>query len=903
MSDSKTQSVLTVQELFETITALDTVLVNRKKQNAIIERDYPNRHLTAESAATRRQRLDTVRQGFEKAWTSLLYRLDALCKQIRVVQPLLCDLQIAHINTALVYPKALAVNRMLLKYKNCTAPIPVPRLLPFPIPKSLIFTEGDKTLSCYHIMLRLLQTMPVGKLQITAIDPMNLGTSLAPFLPLLKVEQLFPEQRLLTYGDEIEKILAQLEQSVEARLQYTFQKGITDWSCYNEKHPDDPLPYHLLLLFGVPEQLSDKSLWYLGRLMEYGPKCGILPILTVDKKLLIARNNQRESDRKLQRLQQMIQQHGKKMNGIPALLQKHIQELSISAEQDTMPEQQRLNIFFQSLTVMYDQAGSFRKTMQDMLSIPECWSGNAIDGMNVPIGWAEDTTPVYFTVGGVQPHALLAGRSGSGKSNVLHVLIQSLCNIYAPSELSLYLLDYKQGVEFNIYADPPLPHAKLVATESDPEYGITVLEHLHGELNVRAKLFKDAAINSYSEYRQKTKQELPRILLIIDEFQMLFTERTASPGKAEELLSLLLRQGRSYGIHILLATQTLRGISATSMGQLTSQIGCRIALSCQEEDSAMLLSSGNNAAALLKSPPEGIINTENGIKSGNKKFLIPYAEPEFCRKLIAALSKRALEKGYCTKPRIFERAKLPLLPRADWFSARQTPHIQLYVGTQLRFEEPPLAICLEKRPAFNLLIAGNNSLFHDGLLAAILHSLNANCADKIVYVDGRLFETGNKIAENKYPLPVISHRGLAGLDFAALADEVMRIRTIFIIDGLESIKELRESGLPPAKQTDNTPPSPLTSFKKILEDGPSHGSFVIVFTERWKQCNTVCKGLMDFFEMRVGFCLNEDDAGSLNSASHSKLKGLDKSNRAVFIDRLRQQVSWFRPYVLAENKE
>ncbi len=84
---------------------------------------------------------------------------------------------------------------------------------------------------------------------------------------------------------------------------------------------------------------------------------------------------------------------------------------------------------------------------------------------------------------------------------------------------------------------------------------------------------------------------------------------------AEKMLNQLLRQGRAYGIHVLLATQTLKGIQSLSMGQLISQIGCRIALACSEEDSAMILSNSNWEASKLSSPPEGIINNFNGIKN------------------------------------------------------------------------------------------------------------------------------------------------------------------------------------------------------------------------------------------------------------------------------------------------
>ena len=122
-----------------------------------------------------------------------------------------------------------------------------------------------------------------------------------------------------------------------------------------------------------------------------------------------------------------------------------------------------------------------------------------------------------------------------------------------------------------------------------------------------------------------------------------------------------------------------------------------------------------------------------------------------------------------------------------------------------------------------------------------------------------------------------------------------------IIDCLDSTKEFH-SGPPcfrPVKKDE--PPSPQESLKKILEEGPQHGTFVIAFVDNWRRCNTSCKDLLGFFEMRIGFCMNEEDSGSFVSGAIGKLKGLETDNRAVFTDRLKNQVSWFRPYINGES--
>lgn len=128
-----------------------------------------------------------------------------------------------------------------------------------------------------------------------------------------------------------------------------------------------------------------------------------------------------------------------------------------------------------------------------------------------------------MNVGDATPHYLIGGTTGSGKSNLLHNLIMSACSRYNPDELRVYLMDFKEGVEFSQYADPNLRHAMLVATEADTEYGITVLKHLVEEKEKRYAVFKSCGCKDIQGYRNKNITEImPRIMVVIDEFQVLF---------------------------------------------------------------------------------------------------------------------------------------------------------------------------------------------------------------------------------------------------------------------------------------------------------------------------------------------------------------------------------------------
>ena len=843
-----------------------------------------------------RERKHRVRDEFDKEWVSALKNLDDICKSVRQRQPHLNELKSADINTGNHFPDALAFGRMHLTCQGWKGGY-IPRLIPFPFMKSLWLpyqTTGHRLI--HQLMLRLMHSMPVGNVEITAGDPLKMGKSLDPFLSLLKIKRLFPDQRVLTRSDELENALARLTVYVEDLLQNIFKGEIKSWSAYNAANRNNPKPYKLLLIFGVPEQLSDKSLWDLERLLEHGPICGVLPVLTIDKDQL--------EDRKFTGLRAAIDKYSKRMDFIvPAkILTKDVSEISIVEKQEFWPGHSDLVDFLTFISDRYEQSSEFSKCLTDLWSNSEYWGHDTVQGVQVPVGWTEDGEIVHFSIGGVntEHHVLLAGISGAGKSNLLHVLVHSLCHTYSPSELNIYLLDFKQGLEFNVYASPPLPHAKLVATESDPEYGVTVLKHLAEELEKRAREFKNQSVRDFLEYRESSATELPRILLIIDEFQILFSEGRQVAGPAEKKLNELLRQGRAFGIHVLLATQTLKGIQSISMGQLTSQIGCRIALRCTQEDSAMILGNSNWEASELSGHPYGIINNSNGAKSKNQRFRIPHAAPELCKDHLTKITQIADQRGYCGSPRIFNGSGLPEMPAPDQFSTKSQEVLQLHLGERSSFKSEPFSLTLIQRPSSNLLISGNNDNIHDGLLSSILQSLDAQKGiNEIIYFNGRSIAPvgASKYLNGSRKRPVSRHERVPSLNLIKISEELQHSKRIVIIDGLDSTKEFHSGPARLRQMKEDEPTSPQECLKRILEDGPVQGTFVIAFADSWKRCSSSCKDLLEFFEMRVGFCMNEDDAGAFVSGTIGKFEGLKKDNRAVFANRLSHQVDWFRPYI------
>ncbi|GAA6921504.1 hypothetical protein AOH277_04410 [Helicobacter pylori] len=279
--------------------------------------------------------------------------------------------------------------------------------------------------------------------------------------------------------------------------------------------------------------------------------------------------------------------------------------------------------FATKIKAYYEQKKQVKRELKDLQREQEFWTKRSQFRVSVPVGWDINHKEVCFEIGEAQNHTLICGCSGSGKSNFLHVLIQNLAFYYAPNEVQLFLLDYKEGVEFNAYADPAiLEHARLVSVASSVGFGVSFLSWLDKETKRRGELFKQFNVKDLSDYRKHGG--IPRLIVVIDEFQVLFSDSTTKEKeRVERYLTTILKKGRSYRVHLILATQTMRSSSITS---LMSQIANRIALPMDTEDSDSVLSD-DVACELVR--PEGIFNNNGGHKKYHTKMSIPKASDDF----------------------------------------------------------------------------------------------------------------------------------------------------------------------------------------------------------------------------------------------------------------------------------
>ena len=196
------------------------------------------------------------------------------------------------------------------------------------------------------------------------------------------------------------------------------------------------------------------------------------------------------------------------------------------------------------------------------LQVLQKWQQNApYKSLAVPIGLRGEEDLVYLNLHEKAhgPHGLIAGTTGSGKSETIQSYILSLAVNFHPHDVAFLLIDYKGGGMANLFKD--LPHLLGTITNLDGAQSMRALASINAEIHRRERLFGQYGVNHINQYQKKFKlgeatEPLPHLFLISDEFAEL---KVNQPDFIKELVSIA-RVGRSLGVHLILATQKPSGV-------------------------------------------------------------------------------------------------------------------------------------------------------------------------------------------------------------------------------------------------------------------------------------------------------------------------------------------------------
>ena len=434
------------------------------------------------------------------------------------------------------------------------------------------------------LVLNMLLGLPPGKLRLNVIDFHMTGMA-GMFTSRLNAGFYHDD---IIYDDNAAatRLKGLLEQMAIA------MRNHDDIIAYNNRKQKIAIPYELVIINSYPFG-CDSIMRQLMPLFQNGPKYGIFFILL--------HNSEFDSQDKAGT--NLLDVHNYHTVGLPTSGNSNaiVKYTPISARPLLV------DMCFEYLNEEYESVQKDNVVKPDFDTLTKAAFVPTLSEISVAIGMdVERNAPVNIRFNsGDYIHAFILGQSGSGKSVMLNNIITSAINKYAPEDLMLYLMDFK-GVEFNRFKGDK--HTKAVLVDnSDPQMTLTILRELRDENRKRINMWQADGVNSIDGYNRKhPDRRMPQILFVADECQVMFSKPSvrsssyAMQSEIADILNTIATQGRSQGIHMLLATQTLDDTFIS--GQVLNNLTECFMLMCSPYDSNILVP---NSGDLTSKQPTG----------------------------------------------------------------------------------------------------------------------------------------------------------------------------------------------------------------------------------------------------------------------------------------------------------
>lgn len=553
----------------------------------------------------------------------------------------------------------------------------------------------------------------------------------------------------------------------------------------------------------------------------------------------------------------------------------------------------------------------------DSLTPAAMWPGREGTRLKlmVPIGTdgpGASGAPVYLDLkesahGGMGPHGLCIGATGSGKSELLKTLVAALAATHSPDELNLVLVDFKGGATFLGCED--LPHTSAVITNLENEAVLVerMFDAISGEMNRRQELLRAAGnfanVTDYNAARMSTRPELeplPALLIVVDEFSELLGQH---PNFAE-LFVAVGRLGRSLGVHLLLASQRLE---EGKLRGLDSHLSYRIGLRTFSSAESRQVLGVPDAYELPADPGSGYLKTAS---SEVMRFKAAYVSGPLMRRMhdapaptgvrvftgweadvapeMTADDSTTLLDAVVSAARIAadlrgEEARkiwLPPLPARVSLPAVCEPVGELAASIGLvddpyRQRQDPF-ICDLNTAGGHLAIAGGPQTGKSMAVRTLVTALAATHTTS--QIGFYIIDAGSGEHEALESLPHV-----AGVAERADEEKVRRIideveghidsprpdnpgagnrsaHTVLVIDGWHSLTA------PDSKLEDLR-----DSLARIASDGPAAGIHLVITTQRW---NAIRPNVRDLVGTRLEFKLTEPMDSVIDRKAQEKLPTL-----------------------------
>ncbi len=722
----------------------------------------------------------------------------------------------------------------------------------------------------HQMLWRLLTGAKPGHTKLTLIDPLGRGQNFTNFMALADHDPSLVNHRVWTSESNIESRLGELAHRVEDVLQTCLRDRFARIEDYNAVAGPMAEPYRCVAAIGLPEGLSREGYKYLRALLESGNRCGVMTLLVCDS------TKPWPNDMPLPCRDRML---GLNIDDRGDWRLEYESLSTFALVPETSPPVSIRSELAQSIGKAAAAAARVEIPLTSLLPSETDGNQSTRNEVRIPVGSQGANRTLSLQLGeGVRQHTLIAGKTGSGKSTLLHAIICAGMHQYLPSELQYYLLDFKKGVEFKLYADSQLAHMRVIGIESEREFGRSVLQRLDAELQFRGELFRAAGVQDLRDYRDVSGKALPRLMLVVDEFQELFLRDDRIAADCAMLLDRLVRQGRSFGMHVVLSSQSLAGAYSLPRATL-GQMAVRIALQCSDADAAMILSDDNTAARLLSRPGEAIYNDAGGLVEGNHPFQVAWLAVDSHRELLRHIARRDADSARNYPPTIVFEGNRP----ARWSTSLvdsavgNTHPISPLVGLLGEAVEigPPVSIELNRNAGRNVLMVGTGDK-KPAVLASLISSMAKGHPDlKVVYFDGSraddppsiapwLVEAGLQV-ESVKPREAETQLKLLTDMIGQRADVTDDVAPhVIVIDPLDRFRDLRQDDSFSFNLDSASAASAAGALQSLLRDGPNQRVFTILVCNgaetlsRW-----LPRASQHDLELRVLGVLNATDSSML----------------------------------------
>lgn len=823
----------------------------------------------------------------------------------------------------------------------------------FVVPARIPFIGSNKTFiirsSDPQKSLELLQSLVVRtalmfphQTRYTLLDPAGAGIAfpMRRYLPLV-TENTFDIRR------DLDGVNANIQRVIESYLDASVRsfEEVPEEIRANER-------YSFVFAANFPQQYDRRAIEALQQIANTGPASGTYTFVHWNEKYDLPRD---------------ISIDGFK-NAVFINLESNTinnpVQMSVTYDKSPSPELQQL--LFQKLR----DAKAPERTIawNDIVGIAETqwWTEESSKIISTPVGIksASEKLDVWFginTENRPSAHGMMGAMTGSGKSNYCHVLITGLAVRYSPLELRMYLIDGKDGVEFQDYRH--LPHAEVVSLRTSPELSRSVLDDLVKQKEWRNTIFAKAKVPDLKTYREKGQPfgNIPRILLVIDEYQELF--EGDKEGVASNYLMQISQQGRSAGIHMLLISQRFGAAGMMNQSAIFGNMHLLIAMQMKSDDVTSITQFGRRGKALVAScdlPGKIVINDRGGDDAGNVAGKVAFLSSDDRKLLIERLQQKArtLSSQQLTPRIVLDGKSQPVLvdnpfilsmcsrtsfptPEElqqiarrevieggfglnDWFAAER-PSIA-WIGQQFNVRGQATVV-LKRKMGANVLVIGSANAVRYAILASMMigYALNNKPNNAKFYVvdrsiadaewNGVLKSVGDTIltpqtfavqfARDAKQIEEVLNEINAVISQRKSLDEsevLQEPNIYFFLTELESIEMM-------CRKSDSyggasySPAGEL--LKNIFNNGPMVGVHVILsFSSVRAMGRVIDDRRLDPFQNRIALQMSEDESHALVRSRRASQLQIDGPSPvcALYVDVEADQVIKFKPFSI-ENIE